>query len=265
MEALQTEIAGRSVPVASMRTAMGGSSLAVHAGQPAPASPTGHPAAKRQLLEKLGDYAARGQLNKALAALTDYVGASHYLLARYDLSQDSGLDFVMVSDWPFDVVKRLGQVMQGLHAKTNEQEKCLSLLHPVFMRLPEEAVLGRGISREYCAITFSIGRLRLSLMLLFPQDLILSREGLRDIGLLTGYFASLARETSLRSERDFDLTERELECLSWIAEGKTSEEIALILGISRNTINNYITSVMRKTATKTRSEAIACAVRNNLV
>ena len=38
----------------------------------------------------------------------------------------------------------------------------------------------------------------------------------------------------------------------------------MILGISRNTINNYITSVMRKTATKTRSEAIAFAVRNNL-
>ncbi len=44
-----------------------------------------------------------------------------------------------------------------------------------------------------------------------------------------------------------------------------SDEIATILGISRNTINNYITSVMRKTATKTRSEAIAYAVRNNLV
>ncbi len=69
----------------------------------------------------------------------------------------------------------------------------------------------------------------------------------------------------MRADRDFDLTERELECLYWIAEGKTSEEIALILGISRNTINNYITSVMRKTATKTRSEAIAYAVRNNLV
>ena len=38
-----------------------------------------------------------------------------------------------------------------------------------------------------------------------------------------------------------------------------------IIGISKNTINNYITSVMRKTATRTRSEAIAYAVRHNLV
>ena len=77
--------------------------------------------------------------------------------------------------------------------------------------------------------------------------------------------ASAARREGRQGERDFELTERELECLFWIAEGKTSDEIAMILGISRNTINNYITSVMRKTATKTRSEAIAFAVRNNLV
>ncbi len=85
------------------------------------------------------------------------------------------------------------------------------------------------------------------------------------MGLLASYLASSLRGGGARAARDFELTERELECLFWIAEGKTSDEIAMILGISRNTINNYITSVMRKTATKTRSEAIAFAVRNNLV
>lgn len=83
--------------------------------------------------------------------------------------------------------------------------------------------------------------------------------------MLAGYFASFGIVEGAKTERDIDLTERELECLFWIAEGKTSDEMAMILGISRNTINNYITSVMRKTATKTRSEAIAYAVRNNLV
>lgn len=102
-------------------------------------------------------------------------------------------------------------------------------------------------------------------MLLARDSLLLSPERLRDVGLLAGYFASFTRSVEGKLERDFDLTERELECLFWIAEGKTSDEIAMILGISRNTINNYITSVMRKTATKTRSEAIAFAVRNNLV
>ena len=102
-------------------------------------------------------------------------------------------------------------------------------------------------------------------MLLFQEGIILSQERLREVGLFSAYGASFAEARDAKAERDFELTERELECLFWIAEGKTSDEIAVILGISRNTINNYITSVMRKTATKTRSEAIAYAVRNNLV
>jgi len=107
---------------------------------------------------------------------------------------------------------------------------------------------------------------RMSLVLLFPEHFILSQSKLRDVGVMTGYFASVCcRGAILRQDREMDLTEREIECLYWIAEGKTSDEIAVILGISRNTINNYITSVMRKTATKTRSEAIAWAVRNSLV
>ncbi|MBP1870857.1 DNA-binding CsgD family transcriptional regulator [Ensifer adhaerens] len=218
-----------------------------------------------QLFRRLGDMAGRANLGAGLAALTEYVGASHYLLARYDLSQDNGLDFVVCSDWPFDIVRRLSGIVTGLHAKTTELEKCLSVLQPMFYSLPDDIDLPRGISREYCAVTFNVGRLRFSLMLLVPEDVILSQENLRDVTLLAGYLASFTTRAEVRHDRDFELTDRELECLFWIAEGKTSEEIAVILGISRNTINNYITSVMRKTATRTRSEAIAYAVRNNLV
>jgi LuxR family transcriptional regulator, regulator of acetate metabolism len=131
--------------------------------------------------------------------------------------------------------------------------------------MPDDIDLPCGVSRSYCAVSFNAGRSSFQLMLLFPEDVILSREGLRDIAVLAGYLTSLKADVAVRQEREFELTERELECLFWIAEGKTSEEIAVILGISRNTINNYITSVMRKTATRTRSEAIAHAVRHNLV
>ena len=49
---------------------------------------------------------------------------------------------------------------------------------------------------------------------------------------MTGYYVGTGSERDVRNERDFELTERELECLYWIAEGKTSDEIAMILGIS---------------------------------
>jgi DNA-binding CsgD family transcriptional regulator len=220
---------------------------------------------REQLILRLTEIAGSAHLQSGMGALTEYVGASHYLLVRCDIIQESGLDFVVSSDWPFDLVRCLAPELVGAYVRTTEMEKCLQLFQPTFLAFPENTQLPDGISKEYCSLTFNVGRTRLSLLLLFRDGFILSPERLRDIGLLAGYYSSFSRYSDSKSDRDFELTERELECLFWIAEGKTSDEIAMILGISRNTINNYITSVMRKTATKTRSEAIAFAVRNNLV
>lgn len=219
---------------------------------------------KEQLLEKLHASCDQG-MHASFRLLTQYVGASHYLLVRYDLSQESLLDLVITADWPFDLVRQLSKVTSALYAKSNEMDKCLVALQPAFVALPPDAHVPIGASKEFCSVMFSVGRTRFRLMLLFPQDVILSQDRVRDVALLAGYVVSLDREVATASVREFELTDRELECLSWIAEGKTSDEIAVIIGISRNTINNYITSVMRKTATRTRSEAIAFAVRHNLV
>lgn len=224
-----------------------------------------HLVSREALVGQLDGLAGRGALGPYMQALTDYVGATHYLLVRYDLAKNNDLDLVVASNWPFDLVRRLAGLVTGLCSRTSELEKCLSVLKPVFSTLPDDIAAPRGLSREYCAVTFSVGRMRYSLMLLFPQDMILSQDRLRDVGLLASYIASMMTHESAKADRDCDLTDREIECLFWIAEGKTSDEIAVILGISRNTINNYITSVMRKTATKTRAEAIAYAVRSNLV
>jgi len=224
-----------------------------------------NPCSREELIGQLREIAESGRLQAALRMLTDYVGASHYLLARSDLLQEAGLDFIVSSDWPFDLAKDLAASLANSYGRTTELEKCMQLFQPNFAFLPDHAAVPDGASRQYCSLTFNVGRSRMSLMFLFDDGFILSPERLRDGGLVAGYLASSLQCGGSRTERDFELTEREIECLFWIAEGKTSDEIAMILGISRNTINNYITSVMRKTATKTRSEAIAFAVRNNLV
>ena len=209
----------------------------------------GKPLPRDQLAKNVAATAAAGNVAGALDLLVTYAGASHYLLARDDLLEETGLKFIVTSDWPFDLVRRLGIELTNSQNRSSEMEKCLSLLQPRLLLLPDDVLVPYGIDRQYSALSFCVGRIRLSLLLLFPEEAVPSPERLRET----------------KTVRDIDLTERELECLFWIAEGKTSDEIAMILGISRNTINNYITSVMRKTATKTRSEAIAYAVRNNLV
>ncbi|THF50076.1 DNA-binding CsgD family transcriptional regulator [Agrobacterium vitis] len=217
------------------------------------------------MIKQLSAAASLGNLPVAMRILADYAGASHYLLARYDLIQEQGLDFVVTADWPFDLARSLASELAGSCSRATELEKCMGLLQAKFVLLPTNIDVPAGASRQYCSVMFNVGRTRLALVLLLPDGFVISPDRLRDVGLLAAYCVSLSAGRSQKADRDFELTERELECLFWIAEGKTSDEIATILGISRNTINNYITSVMRKTATKTRSEAIAYAVRNNLV
>lgn len=61
------------------------------------------------------------------------------------------------------------------------------------------------------------------------------------------------------------LTERELEVLTWVCEGKTSAEIASILGIARNTVRNQIQNTLIKLRVNTRSQAVAKAIKKGLV
>ncbi|WP_318530158.1 MULTISPECIES: helix-turn-helix transcriptional regulator [unclassified Rhizobium] len=63
----------------------------------------------------------------------------------------------------------------------------------------------------------------------------------------------------------YDLGGRELECLGWSAEGKSSDEIAIILGLSPYTINGYLKSAMYKLNTFSRIQAVAKASRLGLI
>ena len=61
------------------------------------------------------------------------------------------------------------------------------------------------------------------------------------------------------------LTEREIECLSWTAAGKTSVEIADILGLSEHTVNHYLNQVTRKLEAVNRTQAVVKAIRRGLI
>jgi DNA-binding CsgD family transcriptional regulator len=217
-----------------------------------------------QLLKQLSKAIETADISQGLRGLSEHVGAAGYLLMRQDANSGAALDSVIASDWPYDLVRKSMPLLADV-VRTTELDKCLSVLQPQFAMLPDTARLPKDASNQYCSIAFNVGRVRYNLTLLCPVDVILSQQGLRAIGVHCSYLASLLLSEHVKSGRELELTDRELECLYWIAEGKTSDEIATIIGISKNTINNYITSVMRKTATRTRSEAIAYAVRNNLV
>ncbi len=61
-----------------------------------------------------------------------------------------------------------------------------------------------------------------------------------------------------------DLTRREREVLSLMAEGFGTREIAQTLVISRNTARNHIQNILQKLHVHRRTEAVAYAIRNGL-
>jgi LuxR family quorum sensing-dependent transcriptional regulator len=61
------------------------------------------------------------------------------------------------------------------------------------------------------------------------------------------------------------LTERELDCITWTAAGKTSAEIAEILGLSEHTVNHYLNRAAKKLDSVNRAQAVATAFRLGLI
>jgi LuxR family quorum sensing-dependent transcriptional regulator len=61
------------------------------------------------------------------------------------------------------------------------------------------------------------------------------------------------------------LSRRELECLQWVAAGKTDWEIAQLLGIKPVTAHYHVERAKAKLGVKTRVEAVAAAVLRGLV
>lgn len=68
-----------------------------------------------------------------------------------------------------------------------------------------------------------------------------------------------------RRSRRGRLSPREIECLRWAANGKTSWEIAQILNISNHTADGYLTSATRKLHAVNRIQAVAEGFRRGLI
>ena len=61
------------------------------------------------------------------------------------------------------------------------------------------------------------------------------------------------------------LTVREIECLQWAARGKTEEEIAIIIGRSRETVHFHLRNVVNKLDANNRTHAAVIACHRGLI
>jgi DNA-binding CsgD family transcriptional regulator len=61
------------------------------------------------------------------------------------------------------------------------------------------------------------------------------------------------------------LSAREVECLHWVAGGKSDWDISVILAISEKSVNAYIERAKHKLGVTSRAQALVMALRHNLI
>ena len=64
---------------------------------------------------------------------------------------------------------------------------------------------------------------------------------------------------------ELKLSVRELECLRWAAEGKSSWDTGVILKISENTVTFHIKNAMNKLGTSSRLVAVVKSIKLGLI
>jgi DNA-binding CsgD family transcriptional regulator len=122
-----------------------------------------------------------------------------------------------------------------------------------------------GIGEALCATAYGRGDRIASLHLGFgsPDIPPAEAEAAQVAGLLlTEYLMSLAEPGG---ESQVRLSARELDCLAFVAEGKTDWEISVILGLSEATARFHVDNARRKLGAVTRAHAVARLLRLRLI
>ena len=77
--------------------------------------------------------------------------------------------------------------------------------------------------------------------------------------------AVLAKMNTMRLVSNIVLSTREKEILKWFGDGKTSEQIGMILNLSHSTVNFHFRNAMRKLGTHNKTSTVVNAIYLNLL
>ncbi|MBX9590256.1 MAG: helix-turn-helix transcriptional regulator [Hyphomonadaceae bacterium] len=88
----------------------------------------------------------------------------------------------------------------------------------------------------------------------------------REFQVLASYFHQhILRIYGNDAESQILVSARELDCLKWVAAGKTAWEASVILGISERTVRFHLNAAREKLNCLTTTQAVAKAVSQQLI
>jgi DNA-binding NarL/FixJ family response regulator len=90
-------------------------------------------------------------------------------------------------------------------------------------------------------------------------------DAMLDSSLTQRVFSEMRRSLQKEEAASFnELTDKEMQVLDQISEGKTNREIAELLFLSEGTVRNYVSSILSKLNVSNRAEAAAYAIQHHL-
>lgn len=219
--------------------------------------------------------ATRGDLTGFLTSLCAEIGADSYMLVAIVHDQDRNDARIVASNWMFDAVELAGKrlIARLAHGPVTAAPGA----SPIRLALAgapdargivdgEEArlldVLGHA---ELYSLRLDIGRRRLFLLLSCAEEGGIDAATLPRAQLKCCYALSQIPQLIADDATCTPLSDRERECLYWVSEGKTTDEVAVILGVSSNTVNSYVTHAIQKFSASNRAMAIATAIRSGII
>ena len=232
-------------------------------------------AAARRPARPKAEVATRGDLTRFLMELSADVQADAYLLVAIAHDEKRSDARIVASNWLYDAIDLAGRgllaklALSDYGAPPGFRSRAI-----VTAEAPEPdcglggeearllAVLGHC---EIHVLGLFVGRQRLFLLLSATEAGRIEQSALAQVQMEACYALSEVQQLLGPAAFSDPLSDRERECLYWVSEGKTTDEVALILGVSSNTVNSYITHAIQKMGASNRAMAMATAIRSGII
>lgn len=218
--------------------------------------------------------ASRGDLTAFLMTVTAGIGADAYMLVAIVHDEERNAARILASNWIHDAIELVGHHLianlaqvpaaaPGVRPRALVASEAPGL--PDVLNGEEAALLDVLGHREIYPLGLQVGRHRYFILFSSEHTGRIDQNALVSAQMRCCYALSQIPEMLRVAATQDPLSDRERECLVWVSEGKTTDEVAMILGVSGNTVNNYITHAIQKLSASNRAMAIATAIRSGII